>query len=159
MNRYDHMRVLQDLAYQLDSGEPLSDEQRRYIAIAIYRISTGEDANRVFNVDSKKGHKLSDVISRRRMSMILHWVAGAIQPDPTCKEKPMSVEKACEQATTTIVPIAKAKYPGGDTHAYDAEYIMRRWHDAKYQHMQSPERNWFDPDFPYHPLPDVNDTK
>lgn len=153
MSHLDHQRILLDLALQLGRGEPLSEEQQRFLAIAFYRIGTGENANKVLSVSIKRGERLSAVIARRRMSMILHWVAGAVQPDPGASNKPMSVEAACALAVTTIVPVAKAAFPGADNHQYEADYIFRCWSDPAYAHMRSLDRGWFDPDFPYYAAP------
>ncbi len=83
------------------------------------------------------------------MSLILHWVAGAIQPDPASHRRAMSIEAACELAVTTIVPVAKATFPGADNRQYDVEYIMRCWAEPDYAHMRSPDRGWLDTDYPY----------
>lgn len=154
MNHLDHQRILLDLGLQLDRGEPLSEEQQRFLSMAFYRIGTGEDANKVLSVRPRRGERLSAVIARRRMSMILHWVAGAVQPNPGASDKPLSVEAACALAITTIVPVAKTAFPGADDRQYDADYIFRCWSDPAYSHMRSPDRSWFDPDFPYYPAPE-----
>lgn len=152
MNHEDHKRVLLSLAHQIDSGKELADSQRQYLAISIYRIATGEDANKVLGVKGTKGKKLSDVIGRRRMSMILHWVAGAMNPDPGTDEKAMTLSEACIAAMETVVPMAKATFPGAENREYDADYIARCWSEPAYVHMRSTERGWFDPDFPYYRL-------
>ena len=159
MDKYDHMRMLLELAYQLDRNEELSIEERKYLAFALARIGKGEDANKVLNLKLARGEKESDAIAGRRMSMILHWVACAVIPDEDLEFKGMSIEKACELACETIVPIAKNFYPGADKTKYDAEYIKRSWSEPANAHMRSPERGWFDPDFPYYQLPQVKDTK
>jgi hypothetical protein len=156
MSYFDNQRILRELGRQIESDAPLSDDQKRFLAIALYRIGTGEDANKVLGVRPQRGQKLSDVVARRRMSLILHWVAGAIEPDPESTSKPMSVEDACALAVTTIVPAAKAKFPGSDNRKYDVEYITRCWSEPAYAHMRSPDRGWFDPDFPYYPAPEVS---
>lgn len=160
MSQLDHRRALLDLAYQLDRGEALSDEQRRFLAVVFYRIGRGEDANKVLGLEFGRGERLSDAIARMRMSMILHWVACRVKPDPSSDEKAMSIEKACALAVDTIVPMAKAVYPGADRRHYDAEYILHCWGKPEYAHMRSTERGWFDPDFPYSALPaSVKDAK
>ena len=159
MNRYDHMRALLGLAHQLDRGEELSADQRNFLGIALYRIGTGEDANHAFNVQGGRGLKLADVIARRRMSVILHWVACAVDADAESGETAMSIEAACVEAIDSIVPVAKEAFPGADHCAYDADYIRQCWTDPKYAHMRSPMRSWYDPDFPYSPLPVVKGSK
>jgi hypothetical protein len=159
MSHLDHQRWLLDMATQLAEGQPLSAEQSLFLAVVLYRIGTGEDANAVLSTRPKRGEKLSAVIARRRMSLILHWVACAISPDPTSKTKAMSLSAACELAMTTVVPLAKSVFPGGDDKEYDADYILRCWSSPRYSHMRSTARNWFDADFPYQPSPAVKHTK
>jgi len=155
----DQQRWLLDLAVQLSQGKPLLAEQKRFLSLVLYRIGSGEDANTVLRARKKRGEKLSDVIAKRRMSLILHWVACAINPDPDSAKKVMSLTAACELATTTIVPFAKAMFPGADNREYNTEYIQRCWGNPKYAHMRSTERGWFDADFPYHVSREVKDTK
>ncbi len=157
MNHLDHQRIMLDLAYQLDRNELLLPEQIRFLAIALYRIGTGEDANKVLQVTPKPGQKLKDITARRRLSVILHWIACSVNPDPGSEEKAMSVEAACELATQTIVPAAKKMYPGADDHQYEVEYLLRCWSAPEYAHLQSCERGWFDPDYPYYFPPGVKD--
>ncbi len=149
MSYLDNRRRLLDLAKQIDSGAVLSEEQKGFLAYALSRIGAGEDANEVLGVRLMRGQKLSDVIARQRMSLILHWVAGAIQPDPDSNERAMSVEAACELAVKTIVPFAKAMFPGAEDWQYDVEYLMRCWSEPDYAHLRSPGRGWFDTDYPY----------
>lgn len=159
MNKYDYMRAWLDLSNQLNRGEALSDIQRKGLASIFCRIGNGEDANHVLGVSSGRGKKRSDAISRQRISMILHWVACNVQPVPDSSEKVMSIESACAQAVTTIVPVAKRAFPGEDRVNYDEEYIFRCWSEPQYAHMRSVTRGWFDPDFPYYRLPAVKDPK
>jgi len=159
VNRYDQMRALRGLAQQLDSGEELSAEQRNFLGLALYRIGTGEDANVAFNVQGGRGLKLSDVIARRRMSVILHWVACAVDADSEPGEAAMSIEAACVEAVDSIVPVAKEAFPGADHCVYDVDYIRQCWTDPKYAHLRSPMRGWYDPDFPYAALPVVKGSK
>jgi hypothetical protein len=159
MSHEDTKRVLLDFAFQLDRGEPISDSQREFLSIVLYRIATGEDANKVLGTVGGKGKTLSAIIARRRMSMILHWVAGATDTDSCHETEPMTVSEACVQAMATIVPKAQAAFPGADHREFDAEYIERCWGEPTYKHMRSPERGWFDPDYPYYKLPSVKDPR
>jgi hypothetical protein len=152
MSHEDHKRVLLDLARQLDAGEELDTSQMQYLAIVFYRIASGEDANKVLGVQPLRGQKSSDLVNRRRMSMILHWVACAINPDPDNDKKAMTLSEACIQAMDTIVPEAKAAFPEADYRSYDAEYIQRCWSDPAYAHMRSTKRGYFDMDLPYQTL-------
>jgi hypothetical protein len=157
MNPLDHQRAMLDLAYQLNSNQPLSPEQISFLSIAFYRIGTGEDANKVLGLKLPPGQKLKDLISRRRLSYILHFIAGAMNPDPYSTEKAMNLEAACELANIEAVPRAKKIFPGADDNDYDAEYLLRCWHEPKYKHMRSYERHWFDSDFPYYFFPKDKD--
>lgn len=153
MSYLDNQRVLMSLALQIQRKEPLSEEQLQFLAVVFYRIGAGEDANKVLSVRLQQGQKLSDVVARCRMSLILHWIAGAIQPDPQSNSKHMTVEAACVEAVTTIVPVARKAFPGADSQQYDAEYIQRCWSEPAYAHMRSPDRGWIDSDFPYNTPP------
>lgn len=153
MSPLDHQRAMLDLAYQLNSNQPLSPEQISFLSIVFYRIGTGEDANKVLGLKSQPGQKLKDVIARRRLSFILHLIACAINPDPNSIEKAMSIEAACDWAHQEVVPLAKKMFPGADDNEYDVEYLLRCWTEPKYKHMRSCERHWFDSDFPYYFLP------
>jgi hypothetical protein len=159
MNSEDQKRALLALANQFAGGEALNEAQRDYMAIVLYRIATGEDANKVLEVHGKRGKKLSDVIARRRLSMILHWIACAMSHDPSSTEKALTLSEACIEAMEAIVPLAKASFPGADHHEYDAQYLERCWREPDYEHMRSTTRSWFDPDFPYFPLLSKTDPK
>ena len=149
MSHLDKRRVLGALSEQLYREEPLSQDQLKYLAAVFYRIANGEDANKVLEVRPGRGQRTSDAIANKRMSLILHWVAGAIAPNSESKEKPLTVADACVLAMESIVPVAKIMYPGADKCTYDAEYIARCWSEPAYQHMRSPSRSFFDNDFPY----------
>lgn len=149
MSHLDKLRLLKDAAKQMLRGEPLSKEQLHYFGAVLLSISAGEDANVVLGVRPNRGQKDSDAVAKQRMSLILHWVAGAIEPDPQSGEKPLSIERACEQAIHSIVPIAKKLYPGADDRNYDVDYLVRCWSEPAYQHMRSSLRQFFDNDFPY----------
>ena len=137
------------LSMQLFRGEPLSQDQTQYLAFVLWRIANGEDANAVLEVRLKRGQRDSDAVAKQRISMILHWVAGAIEPDPRSNQKPLTLEQACTLAVNTIVPLAKSFFPGADNCTYDVEYLLRCWSEPAYQHMRSLDRVFFDNDFPY----------
>ena len=159
MSHEDQIRVLFDLSRQLASGDSLTESQQQYLSTAFYKIASGEDANKVLGTRPNRGESLSALIARRRMSLILHWVAGAINPDPSTSERAMTVSEACAAAMTTIVPLAKEMFPGAENRIYDAEYIERCWSEPAYKHMRSTERGWFDQDYPFYELPQVKDLK
>jgi hypothetical protein len=161
MSPEDHRRALLDLAQQLRAGEDLAEGQKQYLSDVFQRIAMGEDANNVLSLKRGRGQKRADVIDKQRMSLILHWVSCAMHPDPDTDttKKAMTLSEACVEAVGAIVPFAKKVFPGGDQHQYDAEYIERCWSDRRYAHMRSPERGWFDPDYPYHQFLEVKDPK
>lgn len=150
MSFLDKRRALNELSKQLFRGEMLSEEQSQYLGMIFWRIANGEDANAVLEVRPKRGQTNPKVIARQRMSLILHWVAGAMHPDPNDSTKcPLTVEQACELAMDTIVPIAKKAFPGADECTYDVEYLVRCWSEKGYKHMRLTERGFYDDDFPY----------
>ena len=149
MSHLNKRRVLDTLESQLLRGELLSPEQSQYLGVALWRIANGEDANAVLEVRLKKGQRQTAAIARQRMSLILHWVAVAMEPDPTGCTSPLTVVQACELAVDSIVPIAKKTFPGVDDSTYDVEYLVRCWSEPLYQHMRSIDRQFYDDDFPY----------
>ena len=148
-SRCDIRRALNLLSQQIAAGaaDPLTDAQRTYLSAILFRISKGEDANEVLGLKRGRGDSEKDETARQRLSLILHWVAG--QVDPADGGQAMSIEDACELAQTTIVPAAKRMYPGADDTAYDVEYLARRWSEPSFKHLRSPLRGPYDPDFPY----------
>jgi hypothetical protein len=148
-SRRDIRRALNLLSQQIAAGaaDPLTDAQRTYLSAILFRISKGEDANEVLGLKRRRGNSEKDETARQRLSMILHWVAG--QLNPADGGQALSLAAACELAQTTIVPAAKSMFPGADDTAYDVEYLMRRWHEPAYKHLRSPLRGPYDPDFPY----------
>jgi|688.fasta_scaffold1456403_2 hypothetical protein len=159
MSPEDHRRAYLDLASQLENGEDLTEDQKRWLAATFYRLANGEDARKVFSLVRESGQKLADVIARQRMSLILHWVATAIHPEQGGTQRAKTLAEACEEAVVVIVPTAKRMFPGRDDAQYDAEYIQRCWSDPRYEHMRKPNRTWFEPDYPFFQFPDVKDPK
>jgi len=149
MSHLDKRRIIGALSRQIFNGESLSPEQSRYLGTALQRISNGEDANAVFEVRPKRGQRNNGAIARKRLNLIMHCMAGLMEPDPTGCESTPTVEEACIWATQTIVPVAKKAFPGADDCNYDVEYLMRCWSAPEYQHMRSPVRQFYDDDFPY----------
>jgi len=145
---HDRRRALLAMAYRLREGKAPSKTERQYLADALSQIAYGEDANKALGVKLRRGEKSKDAVARRRISMILHWVAAAVEPDPVTGRK-LSVERACERAVSTIVPAAKRAFPGADGKNYEVEYLLRCWKNPKYRHMRSVTRKYLDPDSPY----------
>jgi len=149
MSYLDKRRILSALSQQLFREEPLSSEQMKYLSVVFWQIANGEDANIVLAVKPRRGQKMSDAVAKQRMSLILHWVAGAVNSDTNCNGKKLTIVEACEAAIDSIVPIAKQLYPGADDCVYDVEYLVRCWSEPTYRHMRSVDRQFFDDDFPY----------
>lgn len=149
MSYKDNQRILCALSAQLLGEESLSPEQSQYLGLTLHRISQGEDANHVLGVRPKKGQKTADALARQRMSFILHWIAGQVAADPDGDTKPISIEKACELAVDSIVPLAKRAFPGADNRNYSADYLARCWSAPENKHMRSPNRGFYDRDYPY----------
>jgi hypothetical protein len=144
----DQRRRLLLLAQKLGRGK-LSKLDKSYLCEVLNRIGSGEVPDKVLGLRRTRGQKASDEHARRRMSLILHWVAGRIAPEPGSHKKAISIEKACEEALDTIVPAAKRMYPGADDREYDAQYLVRCWGAGEYTHMRKLERAWTDDDNPY----------
>jgi len=150
MSKRDQLRIFNLLSKQITDGDPLSDSQLSYLAEVFSRISQGENANEVLGLSRQRGQKDADEIARQRMSMILHWIACAVHPDPAADgEKAMSIEEACVSAQTTIVPAAKHAFPGDDGKTYNVEYLIRCWGEPRYKHLRSTRRGTYDADYPY----------
>jgi hypothetical protein len=149
VNHEDQKRALSDLSLRLNRGDLIAEGEMQQLASMLSRIGAGEDANQVLRVKPNRGQKRSDVVANQRMSLILHWVAGCIYPDPDSDEKAMTVAQACEAAVNTIVPVAKQIFPGADDCTYEVEYLQRCWHDKQRKYRRSPLRSPLDPDFPY----------
>jgi hypothetical protein len=145
VNHLDRQRILRVLARQIERGEQLSAAQLNYLGKAFARIGNGEDANRVLGVRATRGKSDKDAISHQKHSLILHWMAGAIDgPDG------LSVSQACEIAMTTLVPLAHEIFGNPDNSVYDAEYLRKMWYENT--EMQKLDRNVFDHAFPYNDI-------
>ena len=151
MSNSDHRRRLLALGKTLRNGDALLDVEREFIGQALERIGSGEDANEVLQTKLKPGQKKKDIIDRQRISLILHWVHCAMYPDLSTNKQEMSLAEACELAQSTIVPVAKAVFPGAASIAYDPEYIQRCHSAPEYKHLRSLFRTEIDDDFPYSP--------
>ena len=142
MNHLDRRRILKVLARQMERGEQLTEAQLNYLGQALARIGNGEDANVVLGVRATRGQSDKDAISRQKHSLILHWMAGAIDgPDG------VNVMRASEQAMDQIVPLAHKTFGNPDNSVYDAEYLRKMWYENT--EMQKLDRNVFDHAFPY----------
>jgi hypothetical protein len=140
-NYLDQRRALRDLAGQLLRGEALLPVQSSYLGLAFLRIADGENANSVLSVSPRKGQTDAQAMSRQNLSIVMHWIAGAVAPEPVGYG--YSVEKACQEA----VPIAQKQFGDSTGEKYDALYLRKKWYE--YQHMQSDTRLFYDKDFPY----------
>jgi hypothetical protein len=147
MSHLDNRRILGALGYRVLKREKLSEEEASYLGIVLGRIARGEDANQVLGVRPAKGRTDAGAVARKRLSWILSWIAAKTEPDANGRK--MSIEDACASAVNSVVPVAKQMFPGADSRAYDADYLMRCWSEPKYKHMRTSKRSFYDEDFPY----------
>ena len=146
MNPLDYRKNLAAFAQQMQSKTEPTEEQYQYLADSFARISKGEDANKVFGVSFQKHHTETNAVTRQKLSMVLHWVAGAVTP--TDGDPPglgLTLEQAFEQAA----PLARKLFTMEGSGKYDASYIKKCWYAADKAHMRDPNRGHFDQDSPY----------
>lgn len=134
MNPLDVRKRLAAFAKKLAKKTPLDQEEFRYLENVFRRIAEGEDANVVLGVAYSKGRSENDAIGRMKLSAVLHWVAGAIDPNTGLG---LTLEEALEAAHKMF------KYP------HDLSYLRKKWHEHKA--MQLADRHWSDPDSPFQP--------
>ena len=149
MNHQDQRRRLRRLAQALDKGTSVDQLEMNFLKESLWQIGNGADANATLGLKSGRGQKVSDLVSRRRMSFILHTVECFMFPDPYSNEQKMTLEDACRKAKEEFVPIAKKLYPGADRTRYTAAYIQRCHSSPEYKHMRSPLRRLADDNSPY----------
>ena len=148
MSHEDQKRRLRLLALMLAENKPLAIAERDYLARSLHAIGSGDDANQVFGTRLAKGQKISDVDAKRKLSFILHWVAGAISSSNNSPK--ITLEQALIEAEQVVVPIANRIFGNIDNFTYSVEYLKKCWH--KYPHMQSLDRNTYDDDYPFNDL-------
>mgnify|MGYP000547123639 CR=1 FL=1 len=75
MSPEDNKRSLLDFAFQLHRNEPMSDSQRDFLSIVLYRIATGEDANKVLGTEGGRGEGgerlLGRVLAAQRLQVLV----------------------------------------------------------------------------------------
>ena len=146
MNALDTRKRLKAFAEQMKEGCAPSDEQYRYLHWAFEKIAAGEDANKVLGVAFSRGKKQSDAEARQKLSLILHWVAGAITPTDG---DPPGLGYTHERAFREAAILARQVFGVSATDKYDAQYIKKCWYAADKKHMQSPVRHRLDSDSPF----------
>ena len=134
MNPIDIRKRLHAFAIKMEKKLPLDDEEYLYLNRVFSRIAAGEDANEVLGILYSRGHSENDAIGRQKLSRVLHWVAGAIDPDTGFGYK---LEEALQIAHKEF------DYP------HDLGYLRKRWYEQT--EMQSAFRKWSDPDSPFDP--------
>lgn len=149
MSYLDKRRALREIGIALSQRKTINDSDRKFLSFALLRIAAGEDANKVLGVRRGRGEKAKDIVSRKRMSFILHIVESIMYPFLDSDKQDMTLEDACIKAEVDFVPIAKKLFPGSDNTKYSADYIQRCHGAPEYKHMRSPLRNTRDTDFPY----------
>lgn len=134
MNPFDIRKRLAAFADKLENKTALNDEEHSYLSNVFRRVADGEDANKVLGVSFMRGQSVNDAIGRQKLSMLLHWVACAIDADTGLG---YTLEEALEVAHKEF------DYP------HDLDYLRKKWYEHKA--MQSTSRYWSDPDSPFQP--------
>ena len=87
---HSRLRELADRLGQLHSN----DRQILWLAQALYRIGSGEDANAVLLVKRPRGYDDKKANSHYAIQIAIHWIAGEMNPldgsKPTLKEEAIS---------------------------------------------------------------------
>ena len=143
MNPADFRKNLAAFAKQMQQKKGLTDLQFEYLASTFQRIASGEDANKVLGLNYGAGNGPNKERSRQKMSLVLHWIACAIQPQER-GGLGYTLEKACVEAGD----FARTTFDVKGSEKYDADYLKKCWHNPDYAHMRSPTRDHFDPDSP-----------
>lgn len=144
-------RRLKQWSDHLLNGDELSAEARNWLAVAFVKIAGGEDANKALGLNYSAGHSNYDDLKRQQLSVALHWVAGAIQPEDGDGDGDgtglgLSITAACKKASELYGRNFKYK---GRKIILDPEYLRQCWYNKRYKHMRNHSRHIDDPDFPY----------
>lgn len=143
MNPTDYRKNLAAFAVQMQQKQGLTDLQFEYLANAFKKIAAGDDANKVLGLNYSAGNGPSKERARQNISLVLHWIACAIEPTER-DGLGYTLEKACAEA----VEIARTIFGVKGSEKYDADYLKKCWHNPDYAHMRSPTRDHFDRDSP-----------
>ncbi len=143
MNPADYRKNLAAFAQQMQQKKPLTESQFEYLANTFTKISAGEDANKVLGLNYSAGNGPSKERARQKISIVLHWIACAIEPIER-DGLGYTLEKACAEG----VEIARKTFGVKGSEKYDASYLKKCWYNPEYAHMRSPNRDPFDPDSP-----------
>lgn len=140
MNPLDHRKNWIAFTHQLREKKPLSDEQFEYLDMVFTKILNGCDPKEALGLKYSRGTSEKDAISRQKISIVLSWVACAIEPlekDGEPWGSGLTLEEAFVQAETLF-----------PSFGYSADTIRKYWYSSDKSHMQSPERFFSDPDSP-----------
>lgn len=150
ISKKDPLKMLGLLADGLLGDGNLTESERHYLGNVLKQISAGVDANQAFDLKRGRGNSKTNETNRKRLSLIMMWIAALYRDKDNLAEgeKPPTLEEVCTSAAQTVVPFAKALFPGADDRAYDPEYLMQCWHKPEYAHMRSPIRSPLDLDSP-----------
>jgi hypothetical protein len=130
-------RILR-FAERLRRGEQPDVEQVVWLTQVLQDIGEGRDANEAFGLKGVRGKKRSDVVSRRRISEVLHLVA--------CARADTDPEQAFELGARRLRQL-HGLAPDDPDDRYSVETVRRYW--DRYKHLQSPIRLTGEKDFPY----------
>jgi hypothetical protein len=143
VNPIDYRKNLAAFVLQMQQKQGLTDLQFKYLAEAFKKIVAGEDANKVLGLNYSAGNGPNKALTRQKMSLVLHWIACAIEPINR-DGLGYTLEKACVEAQT----LAQTLFGVSGSEQYDASYLKKCWYKPENAHMRSPTRNHFDPDSP-----------
>ena len=119
--------------------------ESKFLGDALSQISSGANANKVLGVARRRGQSDADALARKKLSMVMHWVACAITPvDDEFPGLGYTLNQALEEATNVARALFKV-----DGEQYDVEYLRRCWYAKDKAHMQNVRRTNLDGDFPY----------
>jgi hypothetical protein len=131
-------RILR-FAQRLKRAEQPTVEQVAWLTRVLQEIGEGRDANEALGLKGGQGRRPGDTESRNRMSIALHWVAGAL-------EAGRDLEKAFEEGVKLLRQL-HGLAPDDRDERYSVDTLRRYWNGNK--HLQSPVRRPGDKDFPY----------
>jgi len=144
MSPEDNRRILGILAAQIRQNINLTNSQLNFLEQKLQVIADGGSADQVLGLNFSKGQTDRQFQSRKRLSFIFHWIANAILPidqDGLGLKVNDALLKASEWASIVFSNVSETKY--------DFSYLKNQWYNPANKHLHDPNRDPFDPDFPY----------
>jgi len=145
MNHLDHRLRLGYLAQRLLRNQPLTLAESKFLGGPRMQKKNGADANKVHGVARRRGQSDADALARKKLSMVMHWVACAIKPvDDEMPGLGYTLNQALEEAAK----FARALFQV-DGDQYDASYLRKCWYAKDKAHMHNVIRTDRDADLTY----------